>query len=147
MTSEELILKKLDKLEQSITDQVGTLNKDVISLRDRVKMQDAEIAIMKEEYRKQRSLTTELMDRIDRLADDPDNVLWKSKDGCRFGLDPKTVYSVMDALGCDHTVGLRILDRAHKLDVEDRHPYYSRQKVVRRQSDKKPVRAVVIFRW
>ena len=143
---EDTIIKKLEAMEDNLSDKICALGCDVQMLRDRVKLQDVEILKIKEEQAEQRNLAKELMTRLKAISDDPGKVIWKSSDGARVGFDKDTVYSIMDSLGIGHTDGLRILDKAHRLDVSS-HPHYNRQKVVRRSSDRKVVRAVVIYKW
>ncbi|MBR3552509.1 MAG: hypothetical protein IKN72_03865 [Clostridia bacterium] len=158
MTNEELILQKLDALGSNMISEIGSLKEEVGFLREKLyaqtSRQDGMISCQKKLADRQDNLERIAKDhteeiealvlRVNKLAENQENVIWKSKNGSRLGLKREPVYDLFDSLGIPRNYALTLLDAGRKLCVECSSKSFNHSKNVRIKGG--PVtRAIVIL--
>lgn len=162
MTNEERedrILKKLDSVEAALNSQLLAVREEIAALNKRQGIlsagHDELLSRQKRMSDRQNQLEkiaqehsdeiAALIRRVDALAENQENVLWRSKDKTKFGLDKQRVYKMFDDFGVEKSLGLLLLDAGHKLCVEESPSGPYRTKNIWIKGSGKATRAIVII--
>lgn len=144
MTTEELILQRLETMQTLLTDELAKMQAKFDDIDKYLDRHTHRQKILADRADAQDKKIEELTEIVNRLAANSDNVIWKSKNKNAVGLNPSIVYDEFDRIGVPRIEGLRLLDAAKILliDCDSKGNIHRTKKV--RVSPSKTVNAVVI---
>ena len=159
MTNEELILQKLDAMEATLTGQLAAVKEEIATLNQKQRVLSSGQNELLERQKKmtdrqnkldkiaqeQSNEIAALIHRVDALAEIQENIIWRSKDKSKIGLDKQRVYEMFDDFGIEKSLGLLFLDAGHKLCAEESPSGPYRTKNIWIKGSGKATRAIVII--